>query len=149
MDLSERRVRRRGFFLHSDTTGEAESYEVENPEGITVRVRVSRTPVGRQLASGEAEESQRARGKWDGRARARKLTPRNSGRRSPRWRRSLEEGKVGATLPRPRTRFGFQTASPPRNSVDRASPERASLGIGSRIEKPKSGTDSPANALNR
>lgn len=40
MDVSEPRVRRRGFFLHSDT-GEPDSGEFENPEGFIVRVRVA------------------------------------------------------------------------------------------------------------
>src|SRR6185295_20237572 len=40
MDASEPRVRRRGFFLHSETTGEPETGELENPEGFIVRVRV-------------------------------------------------------------------------------------------------------------
>ena len=39
MDASEPHVRRRGFFLHSDT-GEPDSGEFENPEGFIVRVRV-------------------------------------------------------------------------------------------------------------
>ena len=51
MDASEPRVRRRGFFLHSDTTGEPETGEHENPEGFTVRVRISRPAVPRQVAS--------------------------------------------------------------------------------------------------
>jgi hypothetical protein len=51
MDASEPRVRRRGFFLHSDTTGEADTGELENPEGFTVRVRISRPAVPRQVAS--------------------------------------------------------------------------------------------------
>jgi len=51
MDVSEPRVRRRGFFLHSDTAGEPETGELENPEGFTVRVRVSRPAVPRQVAS--------------------------------------------------------------------------------------------------
>jgi hypothetical protein len=42
MDASEpHAVRHRGFFLHSDT-GEPDSAEHENPEGLVVRVRVSR-----------------------------------------------------------------------------------------------------------
>jgi hypothetical protein len=49
MDASEPRVRRRGFFLHSDTTGEPDSGEHENPEGFVVRVRIAR-PVSRQVA---------------------------------------------------------------------------------------------------
>ena len=51
MDASEPRVRRRGFFLHSDTTGEPETGELENPEGFTVRVRINRPAVSRQVAS--------------------------------------------------------------------------------------------------
>ena len=50
MDVSEPRVRRRGFFLHSDS-GEAETGELENPEGFGVRVRISRPAVPRQVAS--------------------------------------------------------------------------------------------------
>jgi hypothetical protein len=42
MDAEEPRVRRRGFFLHSDTTGEYDAGEHENPEGFTVRIRISR-----------------------------------------------------------------------------------------------------------
>ena len=51
MDDGEPRVRRRGFFLHSDTTGEADHGEQENPEGFVVRVRISRPAVPRQVAS--------------------------------------------------------------------------------------------------
>ena len=51
MDASEPRARRRGFFLHSDTTGEPETGELENPEGFIVRVRISRPAVPRQIAS--------------------------------------------------------------------------------------------------
>ena len=50
MDEGEPRVRRRGFFLHSDTTGEADHGEQENPEGFVVRVRISRPAVPRQVA---------------------------------------------------------------------------------------------------
>ena len=42
MDAGEPRVRRRGFFLHSDTTGEHDHAEQENPEGFVVRIRISR-----------------------------------------------------------------------------------------------------------
>jgi hypothetical protein len=38
MDASEPRVRRRGFFLHSDTAGEPDTGEHENPEGFVVRM---------------------------------------------------------------------------------------------------------------
>ena len=51
MDVSEPHARRRGFFLHSDTTGEIETGEQENPEGFIVRVRIRRTAVPRQIAS--------------------------------------------------------------------------------------------------
>jgi hypothetical protein len=57
MDASEPRVRRRGFFLHSDTTGEPETGELENPEGFTVRVRISRPAVPRQVASASGGRS--------------------------------------------------------------------------------------------
>jgi hypothetical protein len=50
MDVAEPRVRRRGFFLHSDT-GEPDSGEHENPEGLAVRVRTARGAVSRQSAS--------------------------------------------------------------------------------------------------
>jgi hypothetical protein len=43
MDAYEPRVRRRGFFLHSDTTGEAETGEHDTPEGLGVRVRTRST----------------------------------------------------------------------------------------------------------
>jgi hypothetical protein len=51
MDVCEGRVRRRGFFLHSETTGERETGEPENPEGFVVRVRMSRMPALRRMAS--------------------------------------------------------------------------------------------------
>lgn len=50
MDVTEPRVRRRGFFLHSDT-GEPDTGEHENPEGLVVRVRSARGAVSRQIAS--------------------------------------------------------------------------------------------------
>lgn len=51
MDAGEPRVRRRGFFLHSDTTtGEPDTGEHENPEGFIVRVRIARRSVSRQVA---------------------------------------------------------------------------------------------------
>ena len=49
MDATEPHVRRRGFFLHSDTTGEPDTGEYENPEGFIVRVRIARSP-SRQVA---------------------------------------------------------------------------------------------------
>ena len=50
MDVTEPRVRRRGFFLHS-STGEPDTGEHENPEGLVVRVRSARGAVSRQIAS--------------------------------------------------------------------------------------------------
>ena len=51
MDVAEPRTRRRGFFLHSDTTGEQHDHaEHDNPEGVTVRIRISRPAMGRQAA---------------------------------------------------------------------------------------------------
>src|SRR6185295_18359941 len=66
MDASEPRVRRRGFFLHSDTTGEPDTGEHENPEGFVVRVRntpqaiprhvtgSTRAPSGARIAGGRS-----------------------------------------------------------------------------------------------
>jgi hypothetical protein len=51
MDAGEPRVRHRGFFLHSDTTGENETVEQENPEGFVVRVRIRRQTVARRIAA--------------------------------------------------------------------------------------------------
>jgi hypothetical protein len=57
MDASEPHVRRRGFFLHSDTTGELDHTEHENPEGVVVRARgssssrVARRTMPRQVSS--------------------------------------------------------------------------------------------------
>ena len=51
MDASEPQLRRRGFFLHSDATGEPDTGEHENPEGFVVRVRVDRPAVPRRVAS--------------------------------------------------------------------------------------------------
>jgi hypothetical protein len=51
MDVREPRVRRRGFFLHSADTGEAEIGEHENAEGLNVRVRTARSTTPRQFSS--------------------------------------------------------------------------------------------------
>ena len=56
MNASGPRVRRRGFFLHSDTTGEPDTGEHENPEGFVVRVRDYRPAASRQFASSAARE---------------------------------------------------------------------------------------------
>ena len=49
MDASEPRVRHRGFFLHSDTTGEPDTGEHENPEGFVIRVRIARRSARRHV----------------------------------------------------------------------------------------------------
>jgi hypothetical protein len=48
MDARQPRVRHRGFFLHSDTTGEPDTGEHENPEGFVTRVRFARRSVRQQ-----------------------------------------------------------------------------------------------------
>ena len=58
MDVYEPRVRRRGFFLHSSDSGDADTGEHENPEGFGVRVRVSRPSVPRQMANRGRSHSQ-------------------------------------------------------------------------------------------
>jgi hypothetical protein len=63
MVAGEPRVRRRGFFLHSSDASEsdaAQGSESENPEGITIRVRVVRPSVPRQVAtSGRSRSTSR------------------------------------------------------------------------------------------
>ncbi len=51
MDVCEPRLRRRGFFLHSSDSGEPDTGDYENPEGFSVRVRVSTPQSPRQIAS--------------------------------------------------------------------------------------------------
>ena len=51
------RVRRRGFFLHSDTTGETEHVEMDNPEGFVVRVRANRPAAAPRRATGGRSHS--------------------------------------------------------------------------------------------
>jgi hypothetical protein len=58
MDVGEPHVRRRGFFLHSVDTGEAEIGENENAEGFTVRTRTTRSQTTRQFASARRTSSQ-------------------------------------------------------------------------------------------
>jgi hypothetical protein len=48
MVVSEPRLRRRGFFLHSPD-GEADAGEHENPEGLVVRVRIPDNSVSRKM----------------------------------------------------------------------------------------------------
>jgi hypothetical protein len=67
MDAYEPRVRRRGFFLHSDTTGEPDTGEHENPEGFVVRVRIARPRRGRQISAVRGASGTRSS---DGRARS-------------------------------------------------------------------------------
>ncbi len=50
MDAGEPRVRRRGFFLHSDS-GEPDTGEYENAEGFTVRTRISRSSTPRHIGT--------------------------------------------------------------------------------------------------
>jgi uncharacterized lipoprotein len=55
MIAGEPRVRRRGFFLHSSDGNDsdmAHGSELENPEGLTARVRATRHSVPRQAAGG-------------------------------------------------------------------------------------------------
>ena len=56
MDVCQPHVRRRGFFLHSDTAGEPDTGEHENPEGLIVRVRIGRSAHRRRTASAARPE---------------------------------------------------------------------------------------------
>ena len=49
MVAGEPRVRRRGFFLHSDTVGDHDHGEHENPEGVVVRIRIRSADASRHL----------------------------------------------------------------------------------------------------
>jgi hypothetical protein len=60
MIAREPQLRRRGFFLHSSDSGEPDTGEHENPEGVGVRVRTSRPSASRQVAgSGRSRTSAR------------------------------------------------------------------------------------------
>lgn len=61
MDVSAPRVRHRGFFLHSDTVGESDPMDHENPEGVVVRVRIAR-PASPRHALSSARGSGRSAG---------------------------------------------------------------------------------------
>ena len=62
MGVSEPRVRRRGFFLHSsDAEGHEGGAEHDNPEGVSVRVRIARSPAPRQFASSGRQSRAEAR----------------------------------------------------------------------------------------
>jgi hypothetical protein len=50
MDVSEPHMRRRGFFLHSET-GEPDTGEHENAEGLATRTRHTRSQTPRQFSS--------------------------------------------------------------------------------------------------
>ena len=59
MGACEPRVRRRGFFLHSDTTGESDHAEFDNPEGVVIRVRTNRQALPRQATGGRSHSDSR------------------------------------------------------------------------------------------
>ena len=58
MDAGEPRVRRRGFFLHSDT-GEPDTGEYENAEGFTVRARTGRQAGSRHVGASARQSAGR------------------------------------------------------------------------------------------
>ena len=59
MDEGEPRPRRRGYFLHSDTTGETDhNAEYDNPEGVVVRTRGNRRPSAK-VTAGRSHSSSR------------------------------------------------------------------------------------------
>ena len=59
MGECEPHMRRRGYFLHSDTTGESDTTELDNPEGVVIRVRVNRRSAPRQVTSGRSHSDSR------------------------------------------------------------------------------------------
>ena len=63
MDASEPRVRHRGFFLHSDTVGEHDATEQENPEGFKVRVVHHRTTPSLASNARPATDARTSRGR--------------------------------------------------------------------------------------
>jgi len=61
MDAGEPRLRRRGFFLHSSDSGEPDAGEYENPEGFSVRTRISAPTAPRRISSsGRSRNTARA-----------------------------------------------------------------------------------------
>ena len=58
MDVDEPRVRRRGFFLHSDT-GEVDTAEYDNPEGVVVRIRSNHRSEPRHVTGGRSSREAR------------------------------------------------------------------------------------------
>lgn len=50
MDVNQPQQRRRGFFLHSET-GEPDSGDHENAEGVAIRTRLTRSTTPRQFSS--------------------------------------------------------------------------------------------------
>ena len=67
MGITEPRTRHRGFFLHSETTGEPDTAEHENPEGFVVRVRITTSHASRQPTP-RAISSSRLSGNGNGRS---------------------------------------------------------------------------------
>ena len=61
MDVCEPHVRRRGFFLHSDTIGESDHThaEVDNAEGVVIRIRIGRRTAPRQMSGGRSHRESR------------------------------------------------------------------------------------------
>ena len=58
MDVSEPRVRRRGFFLHSTDVTEPDAGEHENPEGFPVRVRTAPSRAPRHFTGGRTARTE-------------------------------------------------------------------------------------------
>ena len=56
MELREPQKRRRGFFLHSES-GEPDTGDYENAEGVATRTRHSRSQAPRQFASARRSRS--------------------------------------------------------------------------------------------
>ncbi len=69
MDACEPRARHRGFFLHSETVGDHDAGEHENPEGIAVRVNVAHPPRAHRRSGGGAGTTERLRFSGGGRSR--------------------------------------------------------------------------------
>ena len=59
MGVCEPQMRRRGFFLHSDTAGETDHAEFDNPEGVVIRIRIGRRTTPRQMTSGRSHRDSR------------------------------------------------------------------------------------------
>jgi len=57
MDVFQPQKRRRGFFLHSET-GEPDSGDHENAEGVAIRTRLTRSETPRQFSSARRRRSE-------------------------------------------------------------------------------------------